>query len=248
MGRPLNINRLGGDTAAAGTQLQAQAKIGASSAGNASVVQQKSQSKFRCMNGAAESATCLMVDKAVGDLDDNEMSITATAAGGTPGTPAGPGIGAPVPIPSVNDTTGSLPAGTYSYRVSALNALGETLASTAVTATTVGGSSTVTLAWPAVTGATGYKVYGRTGGSELLMDTPGNVLTWDDDGTVLTPSGALPTADTTGTPEVLGTSSTFRIKKITNRFCWDFADNRFMWTFGAASGTGHDSLVTLPSA
>lgn len=100
-------------------------------------------------------------------------------------------------------TGGTLAAGTYSYRVSALNLLGETLASTAATGTTTGSTGSITISWPSVPGASAYKVYGRTGGSELLMAT--NVATggvnrplcsFIDTGSI-TPAGALPTANTT---------------------------------------------------
>jgi hypothetical protein len=153
--------------------------------------------------------------------------------------------------------TGFLKAGTlYSYRVSAINSAGETLACAAVTFTpasnnaiayiswsavtgatgykvygrtsgsegylaTVTGqvqyfdtgaatelqfvpssnttSGGVTVNWGAVTGATGYKVYGRSTGAELLMATitSGTTTTWTDNGTV-TPSGAMPGSNTTG--------------------------------------------------
>ena len=241
MGRPLNIDRLGGDTAAAGTQLQAKAYVDGAAA-DASVIQQKSQYSFVCKNGAAETAECRLVDKAVGSLADGEMSITASAAGGTPA------IATPTGVTLTESAIGGvlLDATVYGYRVSAINATGETLASTTVSVTTAPGATgtvSITVGWDAVAGATGYKVYGRTAGGELLMATLlGAVLTFVDDGSV-TPSGALPSSNTTAT-----SGSTFRIKKITNRFCWDFSGNRFMWTFGAASGTGHDSLVTLPSA
>lgn len=99
---------------------------------------------------------------------------------------------------STATTGGTLAAATYSYRVSATNALGETLASTATTITTTGATSTVTVNWGAVTGATGYKVYGRTGAGELLIASVGAVTTYTDTGAV-TPAGALPAANTTAT-------------------------------------------------
>jgi len=87
---------------------------------------------------------------------------------------------------------------TYGYRVAAVNANGDTLAcSTATTATgnaTLDATNFNRLTWTAVTGATSYKVYGRTNGSELYMATPTSA-TWDDIGTV-TPSGSLPSSDT----------------------------------------------------
>lgn len=92
---------------------------------------------------------------------------------------------------------GSLVAGTYSYKVTAINAAGETLAS--IAAEVVVGAGTATnrtqVNWTAVAGATGYKVYGRTGGAELLMATVGAVVLWIDDGSVA-PAGALPAVNT----------------------------------------------------
>ena len=93
-------------------------------------------------------------------------------------------------------TGGTLAAATYFYRVSALNANGETLASTETSQVTSGTTSTVTVNWGAVTGATGYKVYGRTTGAELLIATVGAVTTYIDTGAV-SPAGALPAANTT---------------------------------------------------
>ena len=64
------------------------------------------------------------------------------------------------------------------------------------TTSTTTNANTVT--WDATTGATGYKVYGRTESGELLIATVGEVTTYTDTGSV-TPAGALPTANTTAT-------------------------------------------------
>lgn len=95
-------------------------------------------------------------------------------------------------------TGGSLTAATYYYRVSAINALGETLASTETSIVVPGGTSTniVTVKWAAVTGATGYRVYGRATGAELFIAEVGVVLQYVDTGAI-TPAGALPAANTT---------------------------------------------------
>lgn len=96
-------------------------------------------------------------------------------------------------------TGGTLAAGTYSYRVSAIDgAGGETLASAETAQATTGATSTVTVNWGAVSGATGYKVYGRTAGAQLLIATVGAVTTYVDTGAV-TPAGALPVSNNTGT-------------------------------------------------
>jgi len=100
------------------------------------------------------------------------------------------------PGSSTSTTGGTLAAATYSYRVSAVVDGIETLASTAKTQITTGTTSTVTVTWVAVPGATSHKVYGRTGGSELLMATVAMpTLQFIDDATV-TPAGALPAATT----------------------------------------------------
>lgn len=99
---------------------------------------------------------------------------------------------------STATTGGTLAAATYAYRVSALDGRGgETLASTETTQATTGTTSTVTVNWGAVTGATGYRIYGRTSGGQQLLATVGAVTTYTDTGAA-TPSGALPTANTTG--------------------------------------------------
>jgi hypothetical protein len=93
---------------------------------------------------------------------------------------------------------GTLPNATYYYRVSAINASGETLASAETSLVIAAGPQGVNVNWGAVAGATGYKIYGRTTGSELLIATVGAVTTYLDNGSI-TPAGALPTANTTGT-------------------------------------------------
>jgi len=99
---------------------------------------------------------------------------------------------------STATTGGSLAAGTYYYRVSAITAAGETLASTETSQVTTGSTSTVTVKWGAVTGATGYRIYGRTTGAELFIAAVGVVTSYTDDGSI-TPSGALPSSNTATT-------------------------------------------------
>lgn len=87
---------------------------------------------------------------------------------------------------------GALSPGSYSYRVSAYNVTGETLACVAVGIVVPSGTSTntVTLTWGAVSGATGYRVYGRTAAVEYFM---GNTVqaTFTDTG-ANTPEGEPP--------------------------------------------------------
>jgi hypothetical protein len=98
---------------------------------------------------------------------------------------------------------GTITAGTYKYVVTAINGNGETNASNEQTIVTTGSTSTVTVTWAAVTGATGYKLYktaaGGGTGTELLYKTVG-VVTTDIDTTPGTPTGAFPTANTASAP------------------------------------------------
>ncbi len=101
----------------------------------------------------------------------------------------------PAPVNAVFTAgAGTLATATYYYRVSALNALGETLASTE-TSLAITGPAGVNVNWAGVPGATGYKVYGRSIGAELFIAQVGMVHTYLDTGSI-TPSGALPGADT----------------------------------------------------
>lgn len=59
-------------------------------------------------------------------------------------------------------TGGTLAAGTYFYKVTALNSNGETLPSSEVSVITTGTTSSVSLTWGAVTGATSYRIYRGT--------------------------------------------------------------------------------------
>jgi len=98
--------------------------------------------------------------------------------------------GAPAGLtPSTATSGGTLAASTYFYRVTAIVNFTETAAAAEQSQVTTGSTSTVTLNWTAVSGATAYKVYGRATGAELFMAT---VLTnsFVDTGAI-TPAGAL---------------------------------------------------------
>ena len=78
-------------------------------------------------------------------------------------------------------TGGDLAGGTYYYVVTATNSRGETLPSNEVQATTSGGTGSVGLAWTAVSGATGYKIYrGSAAGAEKLLGSVGAVTSYTD--------------------------------------------------------------------
>lgn len=99
--------------------------------------------------------------------------------------------------PSVSNqgTGGTLTAATYSYRITQVVRGVESEPSTAGT-TVVGAGTTnqATITLPGVAN-TVYRIYGRTGGSELLIATTAAGATSYIDTGAVTPSGALTTAD-----------------------------------------------------
>jgi hypothetical protein len=106
-------------------------------------------------------------------------------------------VGKPVAV--LTQGAGTLGARTYYYRMTALNALGETLPSD-LFPIAISASTGVVLNWTAVPNATGYKIYGRTdstGLALLLIATVGLVTTYTDNGSI-TPAGAMNALDTTG--------------------------------------------------
>lgn len=104
----------------------------------------------------------------------------------------------------VIESGGTLAVGSYSYKVSAVNALGETMPSFEIKATTTVANSSVKINWEApyqdntASPITGYKVYGRTTKAVnlLLAQVDADVLTFTDTGTDGT-SVILPTTNTT---------------------------------------------------
>jgi hypothetical protein len=92
---------------------------------------------------------------------------------------------------------GTMPAMTYHYAVTALNAQGETDLSTPA-AVAANGSQNVVVSWSAIAGATAYRVYRRVGSDYLLVGTTGSTSLQD---TNITPAGAAPAVNTTGTTQ-----------------------------------------------
>lgn len=103
------------------------------------------------------------------------------------------------PVLTTSATGGTLAAATYSYRISAVIGGIESAASVTKAQVTTGTTSTVTVDWTTIaatspySSASAFKVYGRTGGSELLMGTVNMPTTNFVDTGAVTPSGALPT-------------------------------------------------------
>jgi hypothetical protein len=107
-------------------------------------------------------------------------------------------ITAPTGIGITQNGTPSL--ATYSYVVSAVDANGNEVAAAQVTtnagAVTLSATNFNVIAWSAVNGAVGYRVYGRTFSNELYMGTvvsvSGNTGYNFSDTGAITPAGALP--------------------------------------------------------
>lgn len=121
------------------------------------------------------------------DPEHNTLSNTVIGAGTQINPPS---------APTLSVTSGSLTAGSYTFAVTAYNTLGETIASTtaSITLSATGG---VSISWGSVPGATGYRVYGRSGTLGLLIDV-GSSLSYTDNGSI-TPGAASPTVNGTGT-------------------------------------------------
>jgi hypothetical protein len=180
-----------------------------------------------------------VVPSVIGLVGDTQRARVYTEIKQIPNPLATPGT----PTLQASTTGGSLAAGEQSYRVSALNAQGETDVSTAGTVTTTGTSSTVAVSWGAVVGATGYRIYGRTAGAELLIATVGSVLSYVDTGSV-TPAGALPTGNTTTPIRLTKTGIDVSTLAVKDRFTGvDYTsplDYTITTTLGTDSGTADD--------
>jgi hypothetical protein len=88
-----------------------------------------------------------------------------------------------------------LTAATYTYRITQV--VNGVESAPATGKTNVVGSGTTNRSVITLPGVAGviYRIYGRTGGSELLIGTTAAGATTFDDTGAVTPSGALPTAD-----------------------------------------------------
>src|SRR5579872_1769529 len=66
---------------------------------------------------------------------------------------------------------GTLALGAYFYKITAVNANGETTVSTEKTATSASSNNTINLVWASLTGATGYKIYRTVVGGSTNTET-----------------------------------------------------------------------------
>lgn len=110
-------------------------------------------------------------------------------------------LAAPVQAASSTSTTlGTLAAGTYRAKVTAINSRGETVGSNEISQVTTGATSRITWNWAAVSGATGYRIYrtavGGGVGTETFLTEVGLVTTYVDDGSVILGTKAVPATST----------------------------------------------------
>ena len=115
--------------------------------------------------------------------------------------------------------TGTTGSTSYSYRVSAVKAIGETLACVSVATTTGNATLSATnynaITWSAVSGATGYNIWGRyaTGLGETYMGTVYGLLVYNDKGQDDPSLSYLP-PEANNTTGVKGTMAEFAISRI----------------------------------
>ncbi|GEM_PF-6663697 len=92
------------------------------------------------------------------------------------------GVGIPTPgIPNLvaSSSGGSLATGTYYYKITALDGVGETAGGTEASAAVTGPNGSVAISWTAVPGATSYRIYRGTsaGGENVYYTTTGTSFT-----------------------------------------------------------------------
>jgi hypothetical protein len=106
----------------------------------------------------------------------NGLGASAPLQGTPPSADMSGGLTIPVITVTTSTTGGNLPAATYYYVMTALNATGESLGSIEVSIATVGNTSSNTISGTTVSGATSYKLYrGTATGTEhdvLTSNTP----------------------------------------------------------------------------
>ena len=140
----------------------------------------------------------------------------------------------PVTLGTTAGTGGTHTAGTKYWKVTALNASGETIASNEVSATLTS-TSTQVLNWTTVAGATGFNIYRGTvpGGENVLVATVGVVTTYTDAGATGT-AQQPPIVDSTGRGNTVTTVGTSQ------------PSPRNTWVFEIFSDTGRKLRVVFP--
>lgn len=128
--------------------------------------------------------------------------ITATNAWGeTLASSAGQIVTSQMSTPAGLSTAGdagTLSPNTYYYKVLAINAYGKTLLSAEVSYELVA-TGGVKVMWGAVSGATGYQIFGRSTNTWKFMAEVGAVTEWVDDGSITPTTASITRSGTTAT-------------------------------------------------
>lgn len=150
-----------------------------------------------------------------------------------------------------------LTAGSYHnyYKVTALNAVGETAGSAEVDITTnkprnqwiITSNEYITLSWTAVSGAARYQIYysDESGKEMLLAETSTTDVTFKDDGSyVQNPFFTCPTSDTTGAPAFkMIADSGSRLWGITDEYIYWSGVGDYLGIFSDFYGGGYQPLI-----
>jgi hypothetical protein len=155
--------------------------------GNPTLMQAISQGgQINSTNGIGFDSSYANVNRVPGTFDAGQDGDTSTvdtrAMAGAAGLGGIAGLGPVQTAPATATTTGTFADGVYFLKVTGLINGVETVASNELSITTAGGNtSTVTVNWTALPGATGYKVYFTAvnggAGNERFVQTFGNVVT-----------------------------------------------------------------------
>jgi hypothetical protein len=106
-------------------------------------------------------------------------------------------------------TGGTLTAATYKYKVSAISATGESLASVEGTETIGSGTTnSITVSWDPVPGAIGYNIFGRAASNTFLAKVGGATYSYVDTGSVTPDGDVTPITD----PEDLVITNEFTVE------------------------------------
>lgn len=128
-------------------------------------------------------------------LSRSQSVVIGSAQTGTTGFGA---LNIPTNATATAASGGQLTAGTYYYKVTAINGRGgETKPCAEFSGTTSGGNLTLNLAWTAVPGAAGYNIYGRATGAEVFL-TGVNTNSFADTGALTVGTATPPASDTSG--------------------------------------------------
>lgn len=180
--------------------------------------------------GTPATATVKITDSGSIGASDLRVYLPSCLRGVTADAPFAAATTSIASFGAAATTGGHLSGGTtYYYEVTSTTGAGESIAGPESRYTPPAGTSTnqVTLSWPAVSGATGYKVYRSTSeGGEQLLATVGPVTSYTDS-TADTPSGYPPSVTGSvpgsGNPCLAGSAQLYvqeTSSNGTNTRCW----------------------------